>query len=336
MESKQFLLFSSELADSSLTPKNKISTHAIKVDKKILGKEEECEETKSTLTDSLALSTTTPSPSKFSNFVVYVDESGDHGMQNLDPNYPIFVLAFCIFHKMHYIHKVVTAIEDLKFRHFGHDHIVLHEHEIRKGKGDFKRFQNLAQKNNFIAELTDVIDESNFILVSCVIDKEQLKNKQSPPNPYHIALGFCLETLYEFLQEKKQTDVLTHVIVECRGDKEDKELELEFRRMCDGANKLGIRLPFDIIFAHKRVNSSGLQLADLVARPIGMSILRKGQYNRAFDVLKKKFYCSGGRDNVGTGYENWGLKVYPALESEKPQWDTEASNSDREPPIHFR
>jgi len=258
-------------------------------------------------------------PKNFSNFIVYVDESGDHGMQNLDPHYPVFVLAFCIFQKRHYIYNVVPAIENFKFRHFGHDHIVLHEHEIRKGKGDFKRFQSRTQQNAFITDLTNVIDDSKFILISCVIRKEQLKAKQSLPNPYHLALGFCLETLYDFLVEKKQETHLTHVIVECRGDKEDKELELEFRRVCDGANKPGIRLPFDIIFAHKRVNSSGLQLADLVARPIGMSVLRPAQENRAFEALKKKFYCSGGRSNVGVGYENWGLKIFPPSESEKPR-----------------
>lgn len=34
---------------------------------------------------------------RYSDFVIYVDESGDHGMQRLDPYYPIFVLAFCVF-----------------------------------------------------------------------------------------------------------------------------------------------------------------------------------------------------------------------------------------------
>jgi hypothetical protein len=121
-----------------------------------------------------------------------------------------------------------------------------------------------------------------------------------------------LETLYEFLQEKGQEEMLTHVVVECRGKKEDNELELEFRRICDGANRLNMSLPFDVIFASKKVNSTGLQFADLVARPIGLHVLRPAQENRAFDVLKRKFFCSGGRDNVGEGFENWGLKIYPA------------------------
>lgn len=259
------------------------------------------------------------SAGKFSNFVVYVDESGDHGMETVDGNYPVFVLAFCVFHKRHYSEKVVPALQKFKFNHFGHDLAVLHEHEIRKEKGDFK-FQTRRQKQDFLLELTSIIEASNFILISCVIDKAQLRSKPGvPPNPYHLALGFCLETLYELLQEKNQDDKLTHVVVECRGKKEDNELELEFRRICDGANRWGKALPFDVKFADKKVNSAGLQLADLVARPIGLRVLRPEQENRAFDVLKRKFFCSGGRENVGEGFENWSLKIYPLSESEKPR-----------------
>lgn len=258
--------------------------------------------------------------SKYSKFVVYVDESGDHGMQSLDSAYPVFVLAFCVFNKRHYTRKVVADVEDLKFKYFCHDLIVLHEHEIRKAKGDFKKFHNRELKTQFMSDINQVIEASNFILISCIIDKEQLKLKHAnPSNPYHIALGFCLETLYEFLSEKGQEHLITHVVVERRGKKEDDELELEFRRACGGANKLGKALPFEIIFGDKKVNSTGLQLADLVARPVGMSLVKRGQDNRAFEVLRRKFYCDGGRANVGKGFENWGLKIYPSLESEKPR-----------------
>lgn len=65
--------------------------------------------------------------------------------------------------------------------------------------------------------------------------------------------------------------------------------------------------------------SSGLQLADLVARPIGLKTLRPEQENRAFDVLTNKFYCDGGRGKLGTGYQGVGMKIYPASESEKPR-----------------
>lgn len=47
----------------------------------------------------------TPPNGPFSDFIVYVDESGDHGMQTLDVNYPMFVLAFCVFHKRHTVKR---------------------------------------------------------------------------------------------------------------------------------------------------------------------------------------------------------------------------------------
>ncbi|WP_250626435.1 DUF3800 domain-containing protein [Pinirhizobacter soli] len=260
-------------------------------------------------------SPTTP----FSNYIVYVDESGDHGLETLDPNYPIFVLAFCIFHKRHYAQSVVPSVEMFKFKHFGHDTVLLHEHEIRKEKGVF-RFNDRLHKEAFIDELTEIIYTSKFILVSCVIDKARLRERsQLASNPYHLALGFCLETLYEFLEEKKQQDDPTHVVVECRGKKEDRDLELEFRRVCAGANRWGKQLPFNIIFGDKRTNSSGLQLADLVARPIGLSVIRPDGLNRAFEMLKQKFFCKGGRSKLGIDYEGWGLKIFPPQESEKPR-----------------
>lgn len=258
--------------------------------------------------------------SRYSNYIVYVDESGDHSLTTVDEKYPVFVLAFCIFHKRHYSEAIVPALEKFKFNYFGHDQVVLHEHEIRKEKGAFTFFRNRAEKHSFQAELGEIIERSNFILVSCTIDKRHLVNRgEVDENPYHTALGFCMETLYEFLTEKNQETKKTHVVVECRGKKEDKELELEFRRICDGNNRPGIEMPFEVLFSDKKAMSTGLQLADLVARPIGLNTVRPAQENRAFDVLKKKFFCKGGRKAVGNQFEGVGMKIYPSLKSEKPQ-----------------
>ncbi|MET3371817.1 hypothetical protein ABIC89_000858 [Variovorax boronicumulans] len=143
------------------------------------------------------------SGSNDSSYVVYVDESGDHGMGNIDQNYPVFVLAFCVFHKKYYAENVVPAVEKFKFRHFGHDLVVLHEHEIRKETGAFNFFSNKQHHQAFLGDLTAIIESSNFVLFSCAIDKNKLaKRKELPDNLYHLALGQCLESLYEFLKEK--------------------------------------------------------------------------------------------------------------------------------------
>ncbi|WP_028672061.1 DUF3800 domain-containing protein [Saccharospirillum impatiens] len=257
--------------------------------------------------------------SEYSKYIVYVDESGDHSLQSIDQQYPVFVLAFCVFHKRHYSEVIVPALEKFKFNHFGHDQVVLHENEIRRRTGKFNIFKSKAHQAEFMDELTQIIDFSNFILISTTIDKRDLKRLNTADNAYHIALGYCMETLHEFLTGKSESAKKTHVVFECRGDKEDKELELEFRRICDGNNRLGIPFPFEILAADKRVMSSGLQLADLVARPIGLSTLRPHQSNRAFDILKRKFYCDGGREAVGSGYEGVGMKIFPPPKSEKPR-----------------
>lgn len=269
----------------------------------------------------MALSVTSlDAESPFSKYIVYVDESGDHSMQTVDEQYPLFVLAFCVFHKRHYSERVVPALEKFKFNYFGHDQVILHENDIRKEKGAFTIFRSREQKQTFFNELTDIIEYSKFIVISCVIDKRLLRKlPDADSNPYHIALGFCLEALYGFLQEKNQLERKTFVVVECRGKKEDNDLELVFRRICDGGNRLNQPLPFDVLFSDKKAMSSGLQLADLVARPIGLSVLRPEQKNKAFEVLRRKFYCIGGRDCVGEDYDGLGLKVYPAPESEKPR-----------------
>lgn len=247
----------------------------------------------------------------FSDFIVYVDESGDHNLASIDKDYPIFVLAFCIFYKNHYSNIVVPKLQQLKFEYFGHDLVILHEHEIRKEKGDFNIFKAKEEREEFINALNNIIENSNFVLASCVIEKEKIKDSDSLSNPYHIALKYCLETLYDFVSEKGQQNLETHVVVERRGAKEDGELELEFRRICDGENKTSKQLPFKIRMANKSSNSAGLQLADLVARPIGRHVLNPSQANRAFEILKRKFYCEGGREKLGEKYTSWGLKQFP-------------------------
>lgn len=273
-----------------------------------------------------------PAVRRFSDYVVYVDESGDHSLASVDKDYPVFVLALCIFHKRHYAEKIVPAVEKLKFNYFGHDSVVLHENEIRKQKGDFAFLAHRPTRDMFMAGLTSIMEASNFILITCVVDKARLSRAAGAvSNPYHIALGIGLEALRGFLAEKGQDAVKTHVVVECRGKKEDAELELEFRRICDGDNPGNRVLPFDVVFADKKTNLAGLQLADLVARPVGLNYLRPTQPNQAFEVLKKKFFCDGGRAGVGAGFEDVGLVIYPPQKAKSPDEPTEAVAPTRNP-----
>ena len=89
-------------------------------------------------------------PNRFSEYIVFVDESGDHGLKSIDPNYPMFVLAFCIFRKTEYATTLVPDLKHFKFKHFGHDQVILHETDIRKDRGDFSILKTREKKEAFL------------------------------------------------------------------------------------------------------------------------------------------------------------------------------------------
>jgi hypothetical protein len=88
--------------------------------------------------------------SPFSDWIIYVDESGDHGVTSIDPTFPVFVLLFALFRKNSYINRFVPALGSLKFRLFGHDGVILHEREIRKDLGAFSLLRDPEKKEQFM------------------------------------------------------------------------------------------------------------------------------------------------------------------------------------------
>jgi hypothetical protein len=46
-------------------------------------------------------------------FIIYADESGNQSLKSVEPEYPVFVLAFCVFDIDDYIYKVVPAFQKL-------------------------------------------------------------------------------------------------------------------------------------------------------------------------------------------------------------------------------
>lgn len=249
----------------------------------------------------------TAAPDPFGEFIVYVDESGDHSLAKFDAEFPVFVLSFCVFRKDEYVHQIVPALQRIKFKHFGHDMVVFHERDIRKAQGPFAFLTDTARRQAFMTDLNEWVEQSPFTIIAVAIRKELFVDKHSESrNPYHFAMRLGLERVEKHLRRRNAHQHTTHVVVEARGRKEDDELELEFRRVCDGTNYSNATFPFRLVVAAKQVNSTGLQLADLTARPIGRHVMKPDQENRAFAIIEGKLDRSpGGR------IEGYGLKTYP-------------------------
>ncbi|MFN3262116.1 MAG: DUF3800 domain-containing protein [Pikeienuella sp.] len=232
----------------------------------------------------------------FSDFIVYADESGDHGMVSIDLQYPMFALTFCVMRKDEYVGAVVPAMQRFKFGIWGHDSVVLHESEISKSKGAFGFLRTSRElRERFFEELNALMEAAPMTIFASVIQKEKHRAKYANPwNPYEIALHFCMERLHIMLTAENQYGKTVHVVFESRGAREDVELELEFRRIAGNDSHWGWRrhdfgrFDFQPVFIPKAANASGLQLADLTARPIALSQLRPGQPNRAFEIIRPK------------------------------------------------
>ncbi len=248
-----------------------------------------------------------PRPQRFGDYIVYVDESGDHNLVDFDPQYPVFVLAFCIFPVREYTEQIVPRALRLKFSTFGHDMVVLHEREIRQSKPPFDVLLNASVRERFLGELDGIIADSRFGIVACVIRKELFRLRRGADvNPYEVALEFGLERVFLQLQQRGQVGRRTQIVFEGRGRKEDAELELQFRRIMQTTKMRGMAETLDFLCVSKLANSTGLQIADMVARPIGIHTLRPDQGNHAWDVLERKLV----RSKSGQ-IEGYGLKVYP-------------------------
>jgi hypothetical protein len=232
----------------------------------------------------------------FSQYIIYADESGSPVLGADSADFPVFVLVFVIVKKQHYVESLVPKVQMLKFNTVGHDQLILHERDIRRQANAFAFLQvSEAARSAFISETTSIMETGEFSMCCAIIDKKRLMPKYPRPwSPYEIALVFCMEAAANALLKKGERKVRVNVVFEARGAAEDKLLELEFRRISSGAPSLGRADPamkefdWEPMFVDKRANSTGLQIADLAARPLGLSYLRPKQTNRAADILRTK------------------------------------------------
>jgi hypothetical protein len=272
---------------------------------------------------------------RFGDYIIYVDESGDHSPAYVQPTYPVFVLAFCVFEKIAYATTICPEVQRLKFAYFGHDLVVLHERDVVRQTGPFLFLNNAARRTAFIRDLTRLMIAASFSVIAVAIRKPVLvdrsrqraetSNPSAPPHLYHFALQLGLWRVAAFLETKAQAGSLTHVVFERRGPAEDRMLEAEFLRVTLPVVPPWDRLPLDIVLCPKAANTCGLQIADLVARPIGRHVLDPTQPNRAFDVVAGKLWRE--------------LTIIDRIESvakaEGPRFSPEPS-AGRDTPTHFR
>ncbi len=242
-------------------------------------------------------------------YYLFLDESGDHGLTNIDPNFPVFVLAGIIISSDNYA-VLQTATNRLKNNLWPNKKVILHSRDIRKCEKEFSILFDLNIKKYFYEEINKIISNTQYQIISSAVNKGKYVKKYGKlqDDVYEIALSFILERTIFYLDSTKKKDINLEIIIEKRGKKEDKKLNTHFQilksRGTSFVNSKRINEYGSVIkFCRKKDNIDGLQLSDLIAYPIARYVLDPNRTNPSFEIFKNKFYSKG--DKI------YGLKIFP-------------------------
>jgi hypothetical protein len=237
--------------------------------------------------------------------MVFLDEAGDHSLDPVDKDFPVFVLVFVLCEQADYTNVIVPAFARLKISHFGHDGAILHSRDIRKALGDFSFLQVPERRDAFLADLNHLVRAAPFQLIAIAIRKDRHKERygRSSRNPYDLALEFGMERLKAYLDELGQRRVT--LLAEARGKNEDNALRLAFLQLLKHGSfyQNFDDVEFELKFVAKNANVLGHQLADLCAYPIARRVIDPTKGSRAFDIVRTKYL-----DRPGWRH---GFKIFP-------------------------
>jgi len=239
---------------------------------------------------------------------MFLDESGDHSLDKIDLSYPMFVLAGCIFDFDYYSAVAEPKINELKIKHFGKIDVILRSYDIRKQKGSFSSLVDRKKREAFYVDLDNLVKSFDFKIIAAGINKSKLKNQyHEPDNPYNLCLQFILERAVMFLGRSNDKLIFRIESRETHNDRKLAEVYEKFRLIDHQYfKKEEIQSKIvDFSFNQKIQNIAGHQVADLMAYPIGVSILDSNRENSAFEIVKTKFHSKNGV------YQNYGLKIFP-------------------------
>ncbi len=103
-------------------------------------------------------------------YYFFLDETGDHGLTYVDPNFPLFLLCGCLFSEKELL-NAKELIKEFKRKYFRTEEVFLHSRDIRKCNGAFQILFDMGLKKSFYEDI----------------------NKKNQRKIYYTVTGSCLD-----------------------------------------------------------------------------------------------------------------------------------------------
>lgn len=228
-------------------------------------------------------------------FVIFADESGDHGGVGCDPVSPLFTMAFCLIRRADYVSQVVPAIQALKLDVWGHEGIRLDDRKIRKGVGPFYHTSRRYDRRTALLRAgLEALMDLPMQVVAASVDKPKLiarlvaEGGGPVRNLYQICLPHCLPKLHA-LMNGENGGRATPCLYRMRGKREDNTLIRETNiagRALEHEGRVAWGERIEPHIPPRYASSPGLELADQVARAVSLHVARPRARNPAWRKLK--------------------------------------------------
>lgn len=241
--------------------------------------------------------------------LLFLDESGDHNLSIIDPQYPVFLLGGVIVEKDYAEGLLAVELNKFKLEFFGRTDIVLHTADIVRNRNGFDGLQDRVFRDRFRDRLNTLMRDLEFSVVVCAVRKNEHLSRYGVAalDPYLLSLDVLVE-LFCFEIGKAEGGGL--IGAEKRNPILDRELDLAWLNLkIQGtqhiqAREIGERIT-NLTLRAKKDNVAGLQLADLVLSPVGRHLLGR-EDKEDWTIVESKF--RRGRNGEIAGY---GLVVLP-------------------------
>ena len=253
------------------------------------------------------------------DYYLFVDESGDHVLSNINSKNDIFTVAGVVIEKNDYL-KIEEEIDVLKNRYWDNGtfspkqnsikKVCFVSRDIRKRQKAFSKYYlNDVVYESFIDELTMLMKNIKYKIIASSISKSDfLKQNTDASELYHEAMEFIVDKFVRFLHTKNCTGL---IMMEARGKKEDAKLHQYFLNIYNnGLDNLSSTVLKKTLTGGFYFNGKwnknkdnletfcGLELADLVAHPIG-HYRKTDEKSRPFNAFESKFL--GYKKYLGIG-----------------------------------